>query len=119
MNRETAKRLLDVSSSCGEIIGYCQGVSRDAFLADRTLQLVVAHLTLIIGEAMRQAERSAPSLIDAIPDLRDIVDTRNRVIHGYDDVNLQLLWDIAQDDVPGLKATVDALLRDYEHGDPA
>lgn len=46
-----------------------------------------------------------------IPDLRDIVDTRNRVIHGYDDINYLLLWDIVQDDIPSLKMTVDALLR--------
>lgn len=47
-----------------------------------------------------------------IPDLRDIVDTRNRVIHGYHVINYLLLWDIVQDDIPSLKMTIDALLRD-------
>jgi uncharacterized protein with HEPN domain len=112
MKRETTKRLHDVSAACGEVMAYCVETSRDAFLADRTLQLVVAHLTLIIGEAMGRAERSEPSLVNVIPDLRDIVDTRNRVIHGYDDVNYLLLWDIVQEKVPPLKIIVDALLTD-------
>ncbi len=33
------------------------------------------------------------------------------MIHGYDDINYLLLWDIVQDDIPSLKMTVDALLR--------
>lgn len=112
MKRETAKRLHDIRSACDEVLEYCRNTSRDDFITDRTLQIVVAHLTLIIGEAMRRAERSQPSLIEVIPDLRDIVDTRNRVIHGYDDINYLLLWDIVRDDVPPLKATVERLLRD-------
>lgn len=112
MKRETAKRLHDISSACAEIMEYCRGTSRDDFITDRTLQIVVAHLTLIIGEAMRRAERSQPSLIEEIPNLRDIVDTRNRVIHGYDDINYLLLWDIVRDDIPELTATVEGLLRD-------
>ncbi len=58
MKRETAKRLHDVSSACAEIMDYCRDTSRNDFLNDRTLQIVVAHLTLIVGEAMRRAERS-------------------------------------------------------------
>jgi uncharacterized protein with HEPN domain len=110
MKRETAKRLPDARSACDEVMAYCQGRTRNAFLADRTLNIVVAHLTLTIGEAMRQAERTDPTLIDHIPQLRDIVDTRNRIVHAYDRVNYSLLWDIVQDDLPPLQETLARLL---------
>jgi len=110
MNRETAKRLLDARDACDEVMAYCRDQSRKGFLADRTLNIVVAHLTLTIGEAMRQADRTDPTLIEHIPQLRDIVDTRNRIVHGYDRVNYSLLWDIVQDDIPPLSATLNQLL---------
>jgi uncharacterized protein with HEPN domain len=91
-------------------MAYCRDQSREGFLADRTLNIVVAHLTLTIGEAMRQAERTDPTLNEHIPQLRDIVDTRNRIVHGYDRVNYHLLWDIVQDDIPPLSTTLDQLI---------
>ena len=45
----------------------------------------------IIGEALNQAEIEQPDLTMLIPDLRRIVGLRNRIIHGYDSVDDQLL----------------------------
>jgi len=111
MNVETAKRLLDAARAAHELADFCSGRTREELRTDRTLQLVVQKLIEIIGEALRQAELLDPSLVNKIPDLREIVDTRNRIIHGYESVDYSLLWDIVQDDIPPLRIRLAKLLR--------
>lgn len=112
MMLETAKRLHDVRVACREIREFSAGKTRNDMLTDRMLQLVVERLLEIAGEALRQAERSDPAVAERIPDIRDIVGTRNRLIHGYDNVNYNVLWDIVVDFVPSLEEQVDNLLRE-------
>lgn len=68
---------------------------------------VIAHLAIVIGEALRRAERLDGSLAESIPQIRDVIDTQNRIVHGYDSINYELLWDIAIEDVSPLKHLVD------------
>ncbi len=110
MNLETVKRLHDAELACREIQTFCAGVSREAFLADRGLNLIVQKLIEIVGEALRQAERSEPEIAERIPDLRRIVNTRNRIIHGYESVDFGLLWDVAQMRIPALQGTITRIL---------
>lgn len=113
IERETVKLLLDVSDACQEVVDYCTGISQATFLTNRTLQHVIAHLAIVIGEALRRAERLDGSLTESIPQLRDVIDTRNRIVHGYDSINYSLLWDIATDDIVPLKNVVDRLLAEF------
>ncbi|MEO8734422.1 MAG: HepT-like ribonuclease domain-containing protein, partial [Flavobacteriales bacterium] len=61
-----------------------------------------------IGEAMGRLLNFDPDL--SISDARRIVDARNRIIHGYDTVSDAIIWSIARNDLPGLKAEVIELL---------
>lgn len=110
MKVETAKRLHDAARAARELADFCSGRTRDDLQKDRTLQLVVQKLIEIVGEALRQAEILDRSLVREIPNLREIVDTRNRIIHGYDSVDYSLLWDIVEDDIPPLREQLDQLL---------
>jgi len=94
MNEELAKRLHDAVAACNELQRIGQRHSRAEFLDDFILELAVWKLIEIVGEALHQAERLDPVVVSAIPELRRIVDTRNRITHGYDSVNFNLLWDI-------------------------
>lgn len=64
----------------------------------------------IIGEALNRAEVEQPDLTVAIPDLRRIVGLRNRIIHGYDSVDDQLLWQVVTTHVPTLARQLEQLL---------
>jgi uncharacterized protein with HEPN domain len=66
----------------------------------------------IIGEALNRAERLDPDISDRIPDIRPIVGMRNRLIHGYEAIDDELVWRTLQLDVPGLQAQVTALLNE-------
>ncbi|MEQ8880613.1 MAG: DUF86 domain-containing protein [Cyclobacteriaceae bacterium] len=62
----------------------------------------------IIGEAMSRILKVDPSI--QISHTRKIVDTRNRIIHGYDSVSEDILWGIIINSLPDLQDEVKKLL---------
>lgn len=78
------------------------------------MQLAVQKLTEIVGEALRQAEESdrEAEAVRSVPELRVVVDTRNRLVHGYDTVDYGVLWDIVERRVPELQERLLRLLKD-------
>jgi uncharacterized protein with HEPN domain len=67
----------------------------------------------IIGEAVNRIIKSNPNF--EINNARKIIDTRNRVIHGYDSVSEEIIWSIVIKDIPELKAEIQNLLIDGKH----
>ncbi len=76
---------------------------------DRLLNLAMVRLMEVIGEAAR---RVPEVLRDQYPDVpwRDIADLRNRLIHGYDTINFDLLWTIVNKDLPLLIAQLEQII---------
>ncbi|WP_299668080.1 HepT-like ribonuclease domain-containing protein [uncultured Polaribacter sp.] len=62
----------------------------------------------IIGEALNRILKIMPKI--AISDSRKIVDTRNRIIHGYDSVTEDVIWFIVIKYLPKLKIEVEKFL---------
>lgn len=81
---------------------------RDRFDQDEIVQLAIVHLVQIIGEA---ASRVSDNLRRRHPEVpwRQIVGMRNRVVHSYFEVDLDLLWDVVTVDVPKLRAQLAAI----------
>ena len=63
--------------------------------------LAVVRLVEIIGEAARAVSEPTPIQFPEIS-WREIVGTRDRLIHGYEEVDLDILWTIVTDDLPVL-----------------
>jgi uncharacterized protein with HEPN domain len=79
-----------------------------AFQKDLKTKKAVERNIEIIGEAMDRILRLAPEI--QITDSRKIVDTRNRIIHGYDSVSADVLWLIVINYLPLLEKEVKAFL---------
>ena len=62
----------------------------------------------IIGEAMDRILKR--DKLFQLPNSRKIVDTRNRIIHGYDTVSDEIIWGIVIKHLPALKAEIEKLL---------
>ncbi|MDZ7626600.1 MAG: HepT-like ribonuclease domain-containing protein [Ignavibacteriaceae bacterium] len=62
----------------------------------------------IIGEAVNRLLKIKPEI--KITSARKIVDTRNRIIHGYDSVSADIIWAIVIKELPELEKEIDALL---------
>ena len=82
---------------------------RAAFMADEKTQSAVMRQLEIVGEA---AKRISDPLKQASRDLpwREITATRDRLIHGYFTVKLEIVWNVVERDIPGLKRRILGLL---------
>lgn len=88
-----------------EAIALIAGRSRRELDADRVLQLAPTRLVEIVGEAASRVPESERGRRDAVP-WRAIIGMRNRLIHGYDAVDLDVLWDVVSRDLPKLPASL-------------
>lgn len=69
----------------------------------------------IIGEAASQVTESARRNLAHIP-WRHIISMRNRLVHGYFSVNLDIVWETVQDDLPKLLADLARAMATEDHG---
>jgi len=88
---------------------FVQDRERADLEMDEMLSLAIIRLLEIVGEAA--AHVSEPVQV-GLPDIpwRQIMGARNRLIHGYFDVDLDIIWAILQDDLPPLIAQLEQLL---------
>ncbi len=83
----------------------------DLFKNDIMRKCVVERKTEIMGEAINRIRKTNP-LVD-IPNARAIVDTRNRIIHAYDNVQPEFLWSLVIRHIPELKKDIERILATY------
>lgn len=109
MEAEIKKFLFDIRESIDSIEKYL-GDQRDydKYLADKMLRRAVEREFEIIGEAMSRIEKIDPKI--NISSKRQIIGVRNRVIHGYDKIDNEIIWGIIVRHLPTLKVEVDSLL---------
>ena len=74
------------------------------------IQAAVERKFEIIGEALNRLRRDHSEFARKIPQLRQIVDFRNLLIHGYDQVIPERVWSYTRHDLPELHLVVQALL---------
>lgn len=107
---EDLDRLRHIVAAKHEAIGFANGRSRDELDDDRTLQLALVKLVEIVGEA---AGRLSPETHALAPDLPwpKMVSMRNRLVHDYFRVDLDVVWDTVTLDLPALLPEIERLLR--------
>ena len=92
------KHMLDASY---EVVAFTTDKDQDDFNQDRKLHLSVVHLLEIIGEAGSHISDDVQKNYPQFP-WKHIVGMRNRLIHGYFDINLVIVWKTATEDIPPL-----------------
>jgi uncharacterized protein with HEPN domain len=94
-----------------ELLGFTAGKSFEDLCADRGLQHICIHCLELLGEA---ANRINPDICDRHPDIpwRSIIAMRHRLIHGYQDIELSLVWSTISEDVPALLPHLQLLMRE-------
>ena len=109
MSREVKKLLLDMLNSILRIEQYL-GTSKkfEEYQNNTMLQQAVERNIEIIGEAMSNILKHDPEF--QITDSRKIVNTRNRIIHGYDDIENAEIWAIIINHLPKLKEEIEKFL---------
>jgi uncharacterized protein with HEPN domain len=103
-------RLRHMLDHAREAIAIGEGRSREDLETDRLLELGLVRLIEIIGEAAARVTTEFRSAHPAVP-WPQVVAMRNRLVHGYDEVDLDVLWDTVQDDLPPLVMALEELLK--------
>jgi uncharacterized protein with HEPN domain len=110
MKTQTKKRLLDAFTACQSIETFVTDYTFVDYEQNLMLRSATERQFEIIGEALHQAEVEDPEVTDLLPELRRIVGMRNRIIHGYDSVDDELLWQIIQHNIPSLSKHLEQIL---------
>jgi uncharacterized protein with HEPN domain len=110
MTDATRKRLLDALAACRAIASFTEGLDFPAYEASLLVRSGVERQLEIVGEALNIAADQDATLAEQVPELRRIVGLRNRIIHGYDTVDDEIIWDIVQSKLAALEAQLVLLL---------
>lgn len=87
---------------------YTEGLNKDDFIEDkRTQQAVILNL-LTIGEAAAHIAKEYPDFIGQHPSLpwNQMRGMRNRMAHGYFEINIDIVWDTIQQSLPKLEQQI-------------
>lgn len=110
MDNQSKAWLFDILNAIMEIESYFINVPKDfsSYKNDLRTRRAVERNIEIIGEALNRVITNNPSI--DITNARKIVDTRNRIIHGYDSVSDEIIWGIVISHIPVLQIEVESLL---------
>jgi uncharacterized protein with HEPN domain len=102
-------RLRHMLDAAREAVDFSKGRSRKDLENDRLYHLAMVRLVEVIGEAAARVSEATRQAHPHVP-WSEVVGARNRLIHGYDQVDLDILWDILALDLPPLVQQLDRIL---------
>jgi len=111
MDKKNAEVLKKILKHCDAIADYCADCrTRQDFEGDPMRMEATVFNLMQIGELARQSlDDGVKRGIPAVP-WEQIYGLRNRIVHGYSGVNMQIVWDTVQEDIPRLRREIAAAL---------
>ncbi|WP_455289040.1 HepT-like ribonuclease domain-containing protein [Cupriavidus necator] len=93
-----------VRQAATDACSFVEGLTKDNFLEDKRTQQAVIMSLIIIGEAATKVMDCYPEFTQKHPEVpwRSMRGMRNRIAHGYFDINLDVVWDTVQTALPQL-----------------
>ena len=105
MNESRVADYLDhMQQAATDACSFVEGLSKDEFLADKRTQQAVIMSLIVIGESATKIMDQHAKFADQHPEVpwRSMRGMRNRIAHGYFDINLDVVWDTVQTALPDL-----------------
>lgn len=93
--------ILDALIFAQRILEFTSGMDRVAFENDLKTQAAVLYQISVLGEAMRRISPEFRELHPEIPYVQ-IIGMRNKLVHDYDGINIEVVWQVVQKDIPEL-----------------
>ena len=100
MQPETQKYLYDIRQACEALLDFIRDKSLQDYNDDLLLRSGVERQLMIIGEALNQAYKIDPALSETLSNIREIINLRNVIVHGYAFLENETIWGILEDDLP-------------------
>ena len=99
--REDSERLKDIREAIQRVESYVSGLSYEDFLDDTKTQDAVIRNIEIMGEAAKGVSEAVRETLPSIP-WHNIAGMRDRLIHDYFGVNLDIVWQVVSEELPQL-----------------
>lgn len=106
--QDNSIRLRHMTDAVTEALHFTEGLSREDLDKNRILQLALVRLFEVIGEAALGMSKDFRDLHPELP-WSSMIAMRNRLIHGYFDVDLDIVWQTVKDDLPLLKSQLEGI----------
>jgi uncharacterized protein with HEPN domain len=116
MSRDPAY-LLDILNSARLVLEFVQGVDRAEFDRDTMRQYAVVHGIMIIGEAARRISQEFRGEHPELP-WQNMIGMRSRIIHNYDEIDLDIVWRVVEGEIPKLISLIEPLVPPDEEPEP-
>ncbi len=110
MSKSDVVRLRHMLDAAKEAVAFVKGQTRADLDNDRKLNLSLIRLIEVIGEAADQVSVKTQKQHPDIPWV-DIIGMRHRLIHGYNDVDLDIVWQVVTSDLPPLVIGLEKILQ--------
>ena len=110
MPPETLKLLVDIQNALADIRDFTVGMDFAMYQLDAKCRAAVERKFEVIGEACMRMRDRFPEQFSLVLSGSQIIVFRNRLIHGYDNVDDAIVWDILTRKLPVLAIEVAALI---------
>ena len=106
------KYFFDILQACERIVTFTNGKTKNDFMSNDLLRSAVERQFEIIGEALNQLLKKQPQWESNISDSARIIAFRNYLIHGYANIDSNVVWGIMETNLPRLNREVKMLLEE-------
>ena len=113
MSRIYIDYLHDMLENANRAIQFTEGMNFESFSKDEKTIYAVIRAVEIIGEATRNIPEEIRTKYPEIP-WRDASDMRNKLVHRYFGINLEVIWQTLSEDLPMLAAALQEIIRREE-----
>jgi uncharacterized protein with HEPN domain len=111
--RDYRDYLQDILDSINDIENFVRGMGFEEFKRDRKTINAVVRSIEVIGEASKKIPRSLKAKYRGVP-WREMAGIRDKLIHEYFGVDVEILWKTAKDDIPPLKQVIQNMMKSLE-----
>ena len=109
MQKDELIRMRNMLDAARNAITFADGKSRGDLDQNPMLTFALVRAVEVIGEAASKVSRSSQERFHEIP-WPEIIGTRHRLIHGYDDINLDILWETVTVALPPLVQALERII---------
>jgi uncharacterized protein with HEPN domain len=111
MKRDDRVYLNHMLDAITQVETYLNSATKQQFIEENMLHDAVIRQLEIVGEASRNISEEIQEKYNLVP-WGQIIAMRNRIVHAYFDVNLEIAWDIYTHDLPELKLQIQKILNE-------
>ena len=102
MFHDAVQSVMDALEACRAIREFAAGLTLEDYRINRLQRSAIERQFEILGEALNRVDEADPSFREYLPEMGNIIGMRNRIAHGYDRVQNEIIWLAVEKRVPAL-----------------